>query len=56
MLPKELQEILSIEIEDTNQAEIITDDDYPIVDKLAQMRYLLTLLPQQAVQKGLFDE
>ena len=43
------------EVEDCNQAEIIVSNDYPIVDKIAQMRYILSLLPQ-VVQKGLFDE
>ena len=43
------------EVEDCNQAEIIVPQEFPIVDKLTQMRYILTLLPQ-VVQKGLFDE
>lgn len=54
MLPKEEQLAVLTEIEDTNQAEIVVDNDYPICDKLQQMWYLLSLLPK-VVQRGLFD-
>ena len=40
------------ELIDTNQAEIVLEDGYPIVDKIAQMRYLISLIPQD-VQLGL---
>lgn len=41
------------ELVDTNQAEIVFPDDYPLVDKIAQMRYLISLIPQD-VQISLF--
>lgn len=54
MLPKEEQLAVLTEIEDTNQAEIVVDSDYCLVDKISQMWYLLSLLPK-VVQRGLFE-